>query len=96
MPSCDDPRVKSSAIFASVVARFLCWPPARGDADAFLAEGHSVIGIDNTIGWYLDNLPPDLAFCQIDCNDCGRVREHMRRSTSSTTALTTVHQGLSM
>lgn len=44
-------------------------------ADAMLADGHQVIGIDNMLGGELDNVPVDVEFHQIDCNDF----EHLRR-----------------
>ena len=37
-------------------------------ADTFLKEGHEVIGCDNLIGGYLDNVPSDVEFHQYDCN----------------------------
>lgn len=61
-------------IFVSGVAGFL----GSHLAEAFLAEGHEVIGIDNMIGGYLDNVPSAVEFHQVDCNDFGRVREHVK------------------
>lgn len=46
-------------------------------ADAFLADGHEVVGIDNLFGGYLDNVPTDVEFYQCDCNDIGSVRKYM-------------------
>ena len=52
-------------IFISGVAGFL----GSHLADAFLEEGAEVIGCDNLIGGYLDNVPDKADFHQIDCND---------------------------
>lgn len=38
-------------------------------ADALLARGDRVIGIDNLIGGYLDNIPAGVEFHQLDCID---------------------------
>jgi UDP-glucose 4-epimerase len=51
-------------IFISGVAGFL----GSHLADTFLKEGHEVIGCDNLIGGYLDNVPSDVEFHQYDCN----------------------------
>ena len=40
-------------------------------ADAMLARGHEVVGIDNLIGGYLDNVPKGVDFWPIDCQDVG-------------------------
>jgi len=51
-------------IFISGVAGFL----GSHLADAFIADGHYVVGCDNLIGGYLDNVPKDVEFYQYDCN----------------------------
>jgi len=51
-------------IFVSGVAGFL----GSHLADAFLAEGHQVIGCDNMIGGDLYNVPEKVDFHQVDCN----------------------------
>ncbi|MFC1775243.1 NAD-dependent epimerase/dehydratase family protein [Patescibacteria group bacterium] len=38
-------------------------------ADTFIKNGHRVIGIDNLIGGYLDNVPPEVEFHQHDLTD---------------------------
>ena len=38
-------------------------------ADAMLADGHEVIGCDNLIGGYVENVPNDAEYFQVDCND---------------------------
>jgi len=51
-------------IFISGVAGFL----GSHLADAFLADGHYVVGCDNLIGGYLDNVPEKVEFHHYDCN----------------------------
>jgi UDP-glucose 4-epimerase len=51
-------------IFISGVAGFL----GSHLADSFLEEGHTVVGCDNLIGGYLDNVPEGVEFHQYDCN----------------------------
>jgi len=51
-------------IFISGVAGFL----GSHLADAFIKEGHKVVGCDSLIGGYLDNVPEDVDFHQYDCN----------------------------
>ena len=51
-------------IFLSGVAGFL----GSHLADSFLEEGHTVVGCDNLIGGYLDNVPEGVEFHQYDCN----------------------------
>ncbi len=51
-------------IFISGVAGFL----GSHLADAFLQQGNEVLGCDNLIGGYLDNVPSEVEFYQYDCN----------------------------
>ena len=51
-------------IFISGVAGFL----GSHLADAFIAEGHKVIGCDNLIGGYIDNVSEKVEFYQYDLN----------------------------
>jgi UDP-glucose 4-epimerase len=52
-------------VFISGVAGFL----GSHLADAYLADGHQVVGCDNLIGGYLDNVPREVEFHCCDCND---------------------------
>lgn len=79
-------------IFISGVAGFL----GSHLADAFLAEGHEVVGIDNMIGGYLDNVPSAVEFYQVDCNDLGRVREHVKACDVVYHCAATAYEGLSV
>ncbi len=51
-------------IFISGVAGFL----GSHLADTLIAQGHHVVGCDNLIGGYLDNVPAEVEFYQYDCN----------------------------
>ncbi len=51
-------------VFISGVAGFL----GSHLADAFLADGHEVVGCDNLVGGYLDNVPEKVDFHHYDCN----------------------------
>ena len=57
-------------VFVSGVAGFL----GSHVADDFLARGHRVIGCDNLLGGYLDNVPSGVEFHKVDCNDVGSMR----------------------
>ena len=50
-------------IFITGVAGFLGSHLAR----ALIKEGHEVAGCDNLIGGYIDNVPEEVEFHQVDC-----------------------------
>lgn len=79
-------------IFISGVAGFL----GSHLADAFLAEDHEVVGVDNMIGGYLDNVPAGVDFYQHDCNDYLRMREHMKGVDVAYHCAATAYEGLSV
>lgn len=66
--------MKRERIFISGVAGFL----GSHLADAFLADGHEVVGVDNLVGGYVDNVPRGVEFHEIDCNDLDRLGPHVR------------------
>lgn len=47
-------------------------------ADAFIKKGYRVIGCDNLIGGYLDNVPPKMEFYQYDCVFLNSMRKIMK------------------
>jgi UDP-glucose 4-epimerase len=55
---------KTKKIFISGVAGFL----GSHLADKFIDDGFKVIGCDNLIGGYIDNVPSQVDFFQYDCN----------------------------
>ena len=79
-------------IFVSGVAGFL----GSHLADAFIAEGHGVIGCDNMIGGDLHNVPGNVEFHQVDCNQF----ETMKRFTEGCDVVyhcaATAYEGLSV
>ena len=65
-------------------------------ADAFLADGHEVVGVDNLLGGYLDNVPKGVEFHEVDCNDLARLREHVRGCHVVYHCAATAYEGLSV
>jgi UDP-glucose 4-epimerase len=55
--------VSKKKVFITGIAGFL----GSHLADELLKEGHEVSGCDNLIGGYLDNVPEDANFYQVDC-----------------------------
>lgn len=81
-----------SRIFITGVAGFL----GSHLADAMLAEGYTVVGIDNMIGGDLDNVPSGVEFHQIDCNDFETVRRLMTKCQIVYHCAATAYEGLSV
>jgi UDP-glucose 4-epimerase len=65
-----------SSIFITGVAGFL----GSHLGSHLLAEGHRVVGCDNLVGGYEDNIPEGVAFHRADCNDFDKMREPPRRA----------------
>ena len=84
--------MKKQRIFISGVAGFL----GSHLADAFLADGHEVIGNDNMIGGYLDNVPEGVEFYQFDCNEFDKLRHHMKGVDIVYHCAATAYEGLSV
>lgn len=84
--------MQKQRIFISGVAGFL----GSHLADAFLADGHDVIGIDNMIGGYLDNVPAGVEFHQVDCNDFNWLKEHLKGVDIVYHCAATAYEGLSV
>lgn len=79
-------------IFISGVAGFL----GSHLADAFIARGDRVVGVDNLIGGSLDNVPKDVDFYVGDCNDLEKLKKAMRAVDIVYHAAATAHEGLSV
>lgn len=79
-------------IFITGVAGFL----GSHLADAMLADGHTVVGIDSLIGGELDNIPEGVEFYQRDCNDFEAVRLNSQRADIVYHCAATAHEGLSV
>ena len=62
-----------------------------------LAElGHKVIGIDNFLGGYEDNVPKNIEFHKLDCCDFEKVKSIMRDVEVVYHCAATAHEGLSV
>ena len=62
-----------------------------------LAElGHNIIGIDNMIGGYEDNVPKNIKFYNMDCCDFKRIKEIMKNIDVVFHCAATAHEGLSV
>lgn len=79
-------------IFISGVAGFL----GSHLADVMLAEGHKVIGVDNLIGGYLDNVPEDVEFYQVDCRYLNTMKKLMKDADIVYHTACTAYEGLSV
>ncbi len=79
-------------VFISGVAGFL----GSHLADAFLADGLEVVGVDNLVGGYLDNVPAGVSFHRADCNDFARMRALMQGVDVVYHCAATAYEGLSV
>ena len=62
-----------------------------------LAEmGYKVIGIDNMIGGYPDNIPKNISFMEIDCCNLEKVKSVMKGIDVVFHCAATAHEGLSV
>ena len=71
--------MKEKNIFITGVAGFL----GSQLAESLIKEGYKIKGNDNLIGGYKDNVPADVKFYKIDCNDL----EKMKKITKGTDIL---------
>ena len=58
--------------------------------------GHEVIGIDNMIGGYKDNVPKNITFHNIDCCDLKKIQNIMKGVNVVYHCAATAHEGLSV
>ena len=79
-------------VFISGIAGFL----GSHLADAFLARGDRVVGVDNLIGGYRDNVPKGAMFANVDCNDLDIVQSVMRGCDVVYHCAATAYEGLSV
>lgn len=82
----------SKTFFVSGVAGFL----GSHIADALLAQGHRVIGADNLIGGYLDNVNPGVEFHQIDLIDRAALVPLLQRVDVIYHCAATAYEGFSV
>lgn len=79
-------------IFVTGVAGFL----GSHLADAFVAGGHHVVGCDNLVGGYLDNVHKDVDFFKYDCNAYSRMRKIIAGCDIVYHCAATPYEGLSV
>jgi len=79
-------------IFITGVAGFL----GSHLADLMIANGHTVIGNDNMIGGYTDNVPQGVEFHQIDCCDLENLTSAMKDCDIVYHTAATAYEGLSV
>lgn len=79
-------------IFITGVAGFL----GSHLADEMLSEGHEVVGVDNLIGGYLDNVPDGVEFYQVDCNYLNTMNKLMKGCDIVYHTACTAYEGLSV
>lgn len=79
-------------IFISGVAGFL----GSHLADAMLSKGHEVVGVDNLIGGYLDNVPENVEYYQVDCRYLNTMKKLMKGVDVVYHTACTAYEGLSV
>ena len=65
-------------------------------AESLVNLGHKVIGIDNMLGGYEDNVPKNIEFHKIDCCDFENVKKVMKNIDVVYHCAATAHEGLSV
>ena len=65
-------------------------------AEKLANSGHEVIGIDNMIGGYKDNIPKNIKFHQLDCCNLEKVKKIMSGVNIVYHCAATAHEGLSV
>ena len=58
--------------------------------------GHSVVGIDNMVGGYDDNIPKNIDFYKIDCCDFEKIKKIIKNVEIVYHCAATAHEGLSV
>ena len=79
-------------VFITGVAGFL----GSHIADALLELGHEVLGCDNLIGGYKDNIPKGVSFYQEDCNNLEKMQHLLRGVDIVYHTACTAYEGLSV
>jgi UDP-glucose 4-epimerase len=85
-------NTSSKKILVTGVAGFL----GSHLAEKLFNMNHEVIGIDNMVGGYKDNVPKNIQFYNIDCCDLNKVNEIMKGVDVVYHCAATAHEGLSV
>ena len=83
---------KSKKVLVTGVAGFL----GSHLSEKLSSMGHKVVGIDNMIGGYEDNVPSNVEFHKIDCCDFNKVKSIMKGINVVYHCAATAHEGLSV
>ena len=65
-------------------------------AEKFSDMGHKVIGLDNMLGGYEDNVPKNIEFHNLDCCNLNEVKKLMKEVNVVYHCAATAHEGLSV
>jgi UDP-glucose 4-epimerase len=84
--------MKTKKILITGVAGFL----GSHLSEKFSELGHEVIGIDNMIGGYRNNIPKKIKFFEMDCCDFKNVKKIMKNVEIVYHCAATAHEGLSV
>ena len=84
--------LNSKRIFVTGVAGFL----GSHLAEKLANLGHTVIGIDNMLGGYEDNVPKNIEFHKGDCCDHKKIKSLMKNIDVVYHCAATAHEGLSV
>ena len=79
-------------IFITGIAGFL----GSNVADKMLEMGHEVVGIDNFLGGYKDNLPENITFYEDDLRNLDNLAEYMKGCDIVFHTACTAYEGLSV
>ena len=84
--------LKSKKVLVTGVAGFL----GSHLSEKLVDLGHSVVGIDNMLGGYQDNVPKNIEFHNGDCCDFEMIKSIMRGVDVVYHCAATAHEGLSV
>lgn len=65
-------------------------------ADKLLADGHEIIGVDNLVGGFIENVNKDVIFYNADCDDLNKMVEYSKGCDVVFHAACTAHDGFSL
>lgn len=83
---------KVSKVLITGVAGFL----GSHIAERFLSEGHTVVGIDNLIGGYMENIPINVEFFEHDLSNLSELRPIVKDVNLVIHSACTAYEGLSV